>query len=256
MNLSLTGKSLGMAAALILTKTSVRAQSAAELMAKGDVSDRTFHATEALKSYLPAERMDPNNVALLLRIVRQYRYLMADATSDRDKLQYGGLALSYGLRAAKLGPNNSDAQLSPAITYGKMLPLLGKKEQVEDSPRIKTAVDRAIQLNPHNDAAWHVLGRWHQSLANVSGLKRSLGNMLYGKLPVGTNEESVACFRKAIAINPNRLRHYIEIGRTYAQMEEYLTARKFIEKGLAMPNVEKDDTEMKLRGREALAKLP
>jgi hypothetical protein len=32
-------------------------------------------------------------------------------------------------------------------------------------------------------------------------------------------------------------------------------ARKFINKGLAMPDVEKDDPEMKTKGRETLEKL-
>lgn len=247
---------LAVASTLVLTIQPVRAQSAAELMAKGDVADVSFRADEALKNYLPAEKLDPDNVRLHVRIAKQYRHLMADAKSVPEKLRLGRIALTYGQKAAALGPNDSDAQLSTAITYGKMLPHQGKKEQVEASPRIKAAADRAIKLNPRNDTAWHILGRWHQTLANVGGVKRAVGGMLYGKLPVGTNEQSIVCFEKAIAINPRRLRHYIEEGRTYAQMGDNATARRFIQKGLALPNEEKDDPEMKQRGREALAKLP
>jgi len=232
------------------------AQSANDLMGSGDVFDRKFQADKALQYYLPAEKLEPQNVPLLLRIARQYRHLMNDAKSSADKLRLGGIALGYGKRAAALAPNDSEAQLSPAITYGKMLPLQGSKEQVEASPRIKTAADMAVQLNPRNDVAWHVLGRWHQSLANVGGVKRAVGGLLYGKLPTTTNEAAVTCFEKAIAINPNRPRHYIELGRTYAQMGKNTEARRFIEKGLAMPNMEHDDPELKQGGRETLAKLP
>jgi hypothetical protein len=49
--------------------------------------------------------------------------------------------------------------------------------------------------------------------------------------------------------------HYVELGRAYAQMGRTAEARRFIEKGLAMPNVEKDDPETKRRGQETLAKL-
>jgi tetratricopeptide (TPR) repeat protein len=189
-------------------------------------------------------------------IARQYRHLMADAPTTKEKLSLAGMALNYGLKAASLGPNDSEAQLSPAITYGKMLPFQGKQAQVDTAPLIKAAVDKALRLDPRNDTAWHVLGRWHQSLANVGSLKRAFGAILYGELPVGTNEESVKCFDKAIAINPRRLRHYVELGRTYAQMGEYDKARKYLMKGLSMPNLEKDDPEVKLHGREALALLP
>ena len=242
--------------ALVLSLTPSFGQSVTEHLAKGDVADANFRPAEALKSYLPAEKLEPNNVQIQLRIARQYRHLMSDAKTVPEKLRLGGMAMNYGKKAATLAPNDSEAQLSLAITYGKMLPYQGKKEQVEATPRIKAAADRALKLDPRNDSAWHVLGRWHQGLANVSGLKRTFGEMVYGKLPTGTNAQSIACFEKAIAINPNRLRHYIEQGRTWAQMGDNGKARRFIEKGMAMPNTEKDDPEVKARGREALAKLP
>lgn len=232
------------------------AQPAHELMAKGDKHDLTFEPNRALNYYLLAVKMEPDNVPLLLRIARQYRYLMAEARSHEDKLKLGSIALGYGLKAAKLAPHDSEAQLSPAITYGKMLPYEGSKAQVQISPLIKAAADKAIRLDPRNDTAWHVLGRWHQVLANVGAVKRALGGLIYGKLPVTTNEAAVKCFTQAIAINPRRLRHYIELGRTYSQMANTTEARRFLEKGLSMPNQEYDDPEMKVKGRETLVKLP
>lgn len=245
-----------MAALLLLNGLAARAQYAEALIARGDLSDVRFQASEALKDYLSAEKLEPNNVKLLLSIARQYRHLMSEAVTNEMKLKIGNISLVYALRAAALAPNNSEAQLSPAISYGKMLPFQGSKEQVTASPRIKVAADKALTLDPSNDVAWHVLGRWHQALANIGVIKRTLGQLVYGKLPVSTNQEAVTCFNKAIAINPSRLRHYIELGYTYARMGQNDAARRSIEKGLAMPNLEKDDPEMKLRGRETLAKLP
>jgi Flp pilus assembly protein TadD len=79
--------------------------------------------------------------------------------------------------------------------------------------------------------------------------------MMYGSLPKGSNEEAERDMKKAIALNPNRLMHYIELGRIYAQMGRKDDARQFINKGLAMPDAEKDDPETKERGRETLQKL-
>ena len=243
-------------AALLLANTSSPAQTTHELMKEGDVFDHQFQGAEALRYYLPAEKMEPKNVALLVRIARQYRYLMSDARTSAEKLKFGGIALEYGKRASTLGPNDSDAQISPAITYGRMLPFQSNKEQVTATPLIKAAADRAIALNPRNDVAWHVMGKWHQVLANVGMLKHLLGGLIYGKLPTTTNEAAVECFERAIAINPRRPRHYIELGRTFAQMGKSAEARKYIEKGLKMPDMEKDDAEVKQRGRDDLAKLP
>lgn len=230
-------------------------QSVSSLIAKGDVADRSFNPKVALESYLPAEKMDPNNVELLLKISRQYRHQMSDTWSKKEKVEYGRIALTYDMRLVELAPRNSDAQLSIAITYGKMMPFLGKKEQVAALPVVKEAADKALKLNSRNDTAWHVLGRWNQALANVSGIKRKLGGVLYGNLPTGSYEESVKCFNKAIAIDPKRLRNYIELGRTYALAGQPDNARKFLQKGLSMPNKEKDDPSIKELGRETLADL-
>lgn len=242
-------------AATFFVTTGARAQTVDELLKKGEPFDQKFAAGEALKFYLPAEKLEPKNVEVLLRIARQYRHLLADAGAKAEKLRLGRIALGYAQRAAALAPNDSEAQLSVAITHGKMLPFAGSKEQVEISPKIKVAVDKALQLDPRNDFAWHILGRWHRALAEISGVKRALAGAIYGGLPKGSDEEAAKCLEKAIALNPKRLMHYIELGRVYAQMGRKEEARKFISKGLAMPNAEKDDPDAKARGREALEKL-
>ena len=254
-------KAFSAVAALLLLGAALRAESADDLIKQGDVLDIKLQAAEALKFYLLAKKLQPENAQLLVRIARQYRHLMSDATASDDKLELGGVALDYSLRAAALAPDDSQAQLAPAITYGKMLPFQSSKEQFAESSLIKNAAEKAIKLDPQNDLAWHVLGRWNRVLADTSLPKRMLASLFYGsiasggKLPVGTNEEAVKCFEQAIKINPKRPMHYIELGRTYAQMKRTADARSFIKKGLAMPDTEKDDPETKRQGREVLAKL-
>jgi len=230
-------------------------EDADELIAKGDEFDKRLQAKEALENYMPANKLQPDNVDVLVRIARQYRHLMADAPTKKEKLRLGAVSLEYANRAATLAPNNAEAQLSPAISYGKMLPFMGSKDQVNAAPRIKAAVDRALELDPTNDNAWHILGRWNRVLADVNGVKRALAKALYGGLPVTTNEAAEKCLLKAIEINPNRCIHHIELGRIYAEMGRKEEARKCIQDGLAMPNKEKDDPEMKEIGRQLLQKL-
>jgi tetratricopeptide (TPR) repeat protein len=242
-------------AVLCLSGGAARAEDADALIAKGDQFDKQLQAKEALEDYLPANKLKPDNVYLLVRIARQYRHLMSDTSSKQEKLRLGNISLKFAERAATLAPNNAEAQLSPAISYGKMSPYMGSRDQFNASPRIKAAADRTLQLDPTNDNAWHILGRWNRVLANVSAVKRLLAKTLYGDLPVTTNEAAEKCLLKAIAINPNRLMHYIELGRIYAQMGRKEEARKNIQKGLSMPNKEKDDPELKEIGKQTLEKL-
>jgi tetratricopeptide (TPR) repeat protein len=242
-------------AVLCLSGLTARAEDISALIAKGDQFDKRLQAKEALEVYLPANKLEPNNVDLLVRIARQYRHLMSDTSSKQEKLRLGNVSLEFANRAASLAPNNAEAQLSPAISLGKMLPFMGSKDQVNASPRIKAAVDRTLVLDPTNDNAWHILGRWNRVLANISVVKRVLAKALYGDLPVTTNEAAEKCLLKAIEINPNRLMHYIELGRIYALMGRKEEARTNIQKGLSMPNKEKDDPEMREIGQQLLQKL-
>ena len=248
-------KTLPAVLALALASTGTAAESAEELIRKGDVFYDKLQPVEALKYYLPAEELDPNNVRLLVCIARQYRHLMSDAPQKSEKLQLGKTAVDYASRAVALAPNDPEAQLALAISYGKMLPLEDTKQQIATSRLIKIAVDKVIALDPKKDLAWQVLGRWYLGLAQVGPAKRALARVAYSPLPPAKYEDAVRCFEKAIALNPNRLMHYIELGRTYAQMGRKADARKFITKGLAMPETEKDDPETKRLGQQILKKL-
>jgi tetratricopeptide (TPR) repeat protein len=236
-------------------RSPIPGESFADLLKQGKAFEKGFQAEDALPLYLAAEKLEPKNPELLVRIARQYRYLMTDASDTPEKLRLGRMALEYSTRAAACGPKDCDAQLAPAITLGKMLPYLPTKQQIVASPQIKESVDKALAVDSHNDTAWHVLGRWNRVLAEVSSAKRLVAGLVYGQLPKGSIEEAEQDMKKAIAINPHRLMHYIELGRIYAQMGKKEEAREVINKGLAMPNIEKDDPETKQRGRETLSKL-
>lgn len=252
---SRVARNLFVVASLVFSVSALRAQSPDALIRKADVLDTNLHAEEALNLYLEAAKAKPNDADLCVRIARQYRHLMADASSKDEKLRLGGLALNYSQQAATCGPNDSDAQLDAAITYGKMISLQSNKEQVKDSKLIRAAAEKAIKLNPKNDTAWYILGRWHRSVAGMSAAKRSMAGMLYGALPPASNAHAVNYLQTAIALNPKRLMHYIELGCVYAQMGQAADARKYLEKGLAMPCREKDDEDLKEQGRKALQSL-
>jgi tetratricopeptide (TPR) repeat protein len=234
----------------------LHAQSADELIKDGDGYYAKLQAANALRFYLPAEKIEPNNERLLVHISREYRHLMSDAKKPEEKRRLGTIAVEYAKRAAAIEPNDPDAQLAVAISYGKLQPLEGNWDKIQASHIIKDAADKVIKLDPHSDLGWHVLGRWHHELADVSAVRRALAQVVYGEvLPQSTYEEAAKCYQKAIELNPNRLMHYIELGRVYAQMGRTEEARHLITKGLAMPDTEKDDPETKRQGQEVLAKL-
>ena len=76
---------LSAAALLLFANTGSGADSVEELIRKGDGFRAGFQSAEALKCYLPAEKLDPKNARLMVRISQQYRHLMSDATNRLEK---------------------------------------------------------------------------------------------------------------------------------------------------------------------------
>jgi tetratricopeptide (TPR) repeat protein len=244
-----------LALSFILSGATGWGASADELVKQGDVNDLKLNPSEALKFYLPAEKLEPRNSGILLRIARQYRHQMADASALNEKIRLSGLALGYAERAVVLAPKDSEAHLSIAICHAKSIELHGNREKMNALRQVKTSADQAIALDSDNDLAWYILGRWHQRVADMSGLKRKIAEMTYGDLPKATHDEAVKCFRKAIGLKSYRSVYYVDLGITYASMGNRVDAKKCIEKGLTLPNTGKDDPATKKRGEETLKTL-
>lgn len=231
------------------------AQSVAEIIARGDGLDAQLKSEEALKVYLQAEALAGEDAKLLIKIAKQYGESMT-AIKDKDACRKAGeSALSYAQRAVKVAPAMCDAHLAVAICYGRLLDLVPAKTRVEYSRLVKQSAEQAVKLDPRSDYAWHMLGRWHQAVATMSGVTKTLVKLIYGGLPAASLDEAAKCFQKAVELRSDRVAHHIELGRTLALADKKTEARRSLERGLALPNRERDDPDTKARGREALAEL-
>jgi tetratricopeptide (TPR) repeat protein len=230
------------------------AEPAADLIQQGDTLDAKNQNAAALALYLKADQLEPGDAEVLRRISKQYAQEMADAPADQ-KEALGEKALGYSKRAVQAGPDDSQAHLSLAIVYGKIAFLKSARERMEYSHLIKQEAEKAIELDPKNDLAWHVLGRWNYEVANLSGALKFIAQTLYGKMPEASNERALECFQKAVALNPGRLLNHAELGRALAAVGRKDQARAALKKALEMPSREKDDDETKSRARKALEAL-
>ena len=226
-----------------------------ELIVKGDACSEQLDASGALAHYLPAQKLGPESAGLLVRISREYRHLMSDTPNTEEKRRLGKLAVDYANRAAAIDAADPDALLAVALSYGKLQPLEDTKLKLEGARLVKQAADEALRLDPARDLAWHVLGCWHVGFAELTGVRRSLAEMAHGKLPVTTFEEAARCFERAVALRPDRLAHTVELGRVFLRLGRTKDAQRLLSRGMAMPETERDDREMKQVAREELAQI-
>lgn len=231
------------------------AESAADLLRAGDALDAKHRNQEAVEIYLKADALQPDDAEILRRIAKQYSQQMVSESRSPENRELARKALDYAQRAVKSDPRNANARLSLAICCGKAAFLESARRRVEMSRLIRGEAEAAIRLDPGLDYAWHVLGRWNYELANFNAALRFLAEAIYGKFPDASNERAAECFERAVAIQPDRVIHHVELGRAYAALGRKQEALAELKKGLGLPSREKDDSESKDRARKAIAAL-
>ena len=224
----------------------------AVLLRHGDAEEKQGHAKAALADFHAAEELEPNNVGVLLRMAKTYADLVDVTKPPEAAAQLAHKSLDYAQRAVDLDQKVAKAHLSRAIAYGKLTDFVGNKTKLEYSKIIKEATAKSIELDPTDDFAWYVLGRWHAGVANVSGVLKVLAKVVYGGMPAASNEEAVRCLRKAAELAPQRIQHHAELARLYKLMGKPDLASKEWQAIVALPAVEGDDEKEKTAAREAL----
>ena len=225
------------------------------LIAQGDAYDAKLDNAHALEAYLEAEKLGSKDAETLYRIARQYALSMNDTTSESTQLDLAQTALVYAKRAIAADPKSAKAQLSAAVCYGRLVPFVSSRQKVEYSRLIKEHADTALKLDPSDSYAWHILGVWNYELAKMGMMMRGVVKVVYGGMPPASNEEAARLLRKAVELAPDRVSHHVELGRTYLALGMKEEARGELQRGLALPNREKDDPESKRRAQEALAEI-
>jgi Tfp pilus assembly protein PilF len=161
-------------------------------------------------------------------------------------------ALEYARRAVELDAQNAEAHLRLAIAYGKLTDFVSNKTKLDYSKRIKEEAAKSIELNPSEDLAWHVLGRWHAGIANVNGVMKAMAGLVYGGLPSASNAEAVKCLKRAAELAPQKIYHHSELARVYTQLGQRELATSEWKVVLALPVVDEEDRKDQREAREAL----
>lgn len=236
------------------------AQTAADHIQAGDAAYAKFDDTQALEHYQEALKLAPANYEALWKASRAMVDIadVIPATDKDIKTKQTKLytdATATARKAVDANPNDTWGHFQLAAANGKRLLLLGKKEQIEASKAVKAEIDKAIELDPTNDLAYHALGRWHRRMSEIGGFQRAFGSLIYGSIPKGSFAESEKYLRKAIELHPEFVNHNLELGRTLVALKKYDEAAQFFQKAIDLPKTTSKDDVLKAEARDELDKL-
>ena len=243
------------AAAAAAAALSPEAAAAARWVRLGDDAERRLDPRAALACYQEALALQPADAAHLCRVAKQW----SDLTYEPGALpaaiaDVNARAAACADRAIKLAPEWSGGHVASCVSRGRLALFSDNRTKVRLAAEARAAAVTALALDPGNDLAHHLMGRWHYEMAGINFVVRSLVKLLYGAaLPPGTYADALERFDSAVALAPARLIHRVERGRALLKLGRRDEAAAELEAGLAC-DVEDVNAALERADAEALLK--
>jgi tetratricopeptide (TPR) repeat protein len=207
----------------------------------------------ALLKFKEVLKLKPTNLHALSKSSELCSRIGQRQTNTKLRDDYYKAAKIYAQTALVIDSADSEANTSMAIMLGRTTLTKSGKEKIASAKDIKKHVDLALKTNPSNFLAWHVLGRWHYELSNLTMIEKTAAKVFYGGVPASSLKLGIAAFEKVKILNPGFILNYLELAKCYHRNNQNAKARALINEMLLLPNHTEDDTSVKEFGRKFLA---
>lgn len=241
---------------LALLTAPLHSQTVQELVAQADsYALGTFEREKAFTTLQQAESLDGNNFDVLWRISRSYvdigEHLPMVTDADKEKqLEYYQKSFEYAEKAVKAKPNEAMGYVRRAIANGRVALFKGVWSAIDYVKQVKSDCEKAITLNPNNDAAYYILGRTHAKLCEKSKMIRwPLG------LGWANMNDAITNFEKAMSLKANFIMYKLDAARAYAEEDNEKKAKELLIAISAMPKMDEDDDTYRKEAKELLEKI-
>jgi len=242
---------VGMLAAGFAGETDV----AALLQKTDDLNDANDYDA-ALETALKAYQLEPENAEVLWRAARAY-FNVADQAPDDEQLQIDNMYPGFEMAktCVELAPDIAEGHQYYAILIGRIGEIEGTKQKIENSYDVREHTLIAIDLDPENDSNYHVMGRWHFALADLSWVERKVASIIYATPPEASFEEAAEYFQMANKLAGGDVRHLLWMGKSYIELDKEAEAKKALEACLAIAPETDAERGMHSEAKELLADL-
>lgn len=242
----------------MLLAAPLQAQDAASLIARGDSAYALFNADEALAHYEQALAIDSLNSDALGKSSRtaiDIGEAMTDAAKQKEIFRKGE---RYARAAVRVDSANAENWFHLARALGRTALSVGVRDRVRYAVEIRRCAQNALAINGEHPGALHVLGMWNAEVKRLSGVelffaRRFLGGNVLGQ---ANWKDAVTYMERAVAVDPERIAHKLDLAGIYADTKEKDKARAMYASVISAPRrVDYNDPLYKKQAEERLQRL-
>lgn len=214
------------------------------------------HWNESFNIFKRLLNSDSLNVEYLTNTSYLYSKLGNLRPTEAEKQSYYKTALYLSQKALTIDKNNAQAHYTNALALGRINENASSKQKIANAKVIRTECEQALKLDSKLAGAYHILGRWHRTIAGFNFIEKAAINTLYGGVPDGGSyEAAIDNFSKAILLEPNEIIHKYQLAETYLERGKKgddILANVWFKKVVSMTPVDEDDKDFILKAKEKI----
>lgn len=224
----------------------LNAQEVNQIVQGADSLYEEYEEEQALSLYEQILDQNPDHYKALWRSSFLYSRIGNRLDEEEEQKKYFNRAIEMAEQALAVDSTDSQSNFVMSVAMGRKALISGAKERIAASRAIKKYADRAIKYDSTNAGAWHVLGRWHFKVANLSWIERLAANTLFGGVPGdASNEKAAESIQKAISLNDQYIRYHYDLARVYEELGRDKAAIETCQKAIGLTVLTSDDLELK-----------
>ena len=233
------------------------AQTVTDHIAAGDREHASLKPAAALPHYEAAIAVDTKNYEALWKASRAAVDIGEMEANAGVRKQTYKTAEQYARRAVEANPADAEGHFHLARSLGRTALSLGKRDRVKYAGEVRAHALQALERNPKHPGALHVMGMWNAEIMRLSGLQRFAAKTLLGGkvFSEASWKEAVRYMEAAVAAEPERIVHRIDLGEVYEDVGDKAKAREQYQAVMRSAVLDAKDPTYKQQAEERLKKL-
>jgi tetratricopeptide (TPR) repeat protein len=248
-------KGISILIGLCIFPLGISAQDTAQTERRADSLYEEHQEAPALELYEQVLAESPHHFEALWRSSFLYSRLGNRQDGEDNQKEYYTKAIDLAKRALTVDSTHTQSNFVMSVAMGRQALISGSREKVSASRAIKKYADRAIKYDSTNAGAWHVLGRWHFKVANLSWLERTAANTLFGGIPDASNEKAAEYIQKAMALDEEYVLYYYDLARVFKELGRDVNAIETCQKAIELPVLVPGDMKIKEQCKQLIDDL-
>lgn len=140
-----------------------------------------------------------------------------------------------------------------SMAYAATITVSGLRRKAELADSVRIYAEDCVAIQPTDDRAYHILGRWHYEISKLGRLVKFLSKVIFREPQDGSFEKAVEYFNKALALDDIPTHRYW-LGLAYLETGEKDEALRQFKTLLNLDEQMHNDAYFKEKAREMIDK--